>query len=87
MKRLIQHNPPLPGKLLQELFFEPHNLSIEAAAAKLRISKSKLSEIVEGRSGISAITAMRLARAFKTTERFWLNLQMNYDLWTGRKNT
>lgn len=84
MKRLIQHNPPHPGKVLQEFFFEPLNLSIEAAATKLRISKSKLSGIVEGRSGISAITAMRLARAFKTTDRFWLNLQMNYDLWMER---
>ena len=85
MKKLIQREPSHPGSILQEFYFEPLNLNITEAAAKLQITRPNLSAIVNGKAGISAVMALKLAKAFKTTPQFWMNLQTNYDLWQAAK--
>jgi len=81
MKKLIQHSPSHPGTILQEFYLEPLKLNITEAAGKLQITRPNLSAIVNGKAGISALMALKLAKAFRTTPQFWMNLQANYDLW------
>lgn len=86
-KTYIQHDPPHPGKILSELYFEPLNLTITDAAAKLLISRPNLSAIINGKAGISATMALKLAKAFDTTPQYWLNLQINHDLWISSQDS
>jgi len=86
MKTFIQHDPPHPGEILYEFYFEPLKLSVTAAAEKLFITRPNLSAIVNGKAGISPQMALKLAKAFKTTPQYWMNLQTNYDLWHASKN-
>lgn len=81
MKGFIQHSPPHPGEILIEFYFEPLNLTISEAAQKLLITRPNLSSIVNGRAGISALMATKLAKAFKTSPKYWMNIQASYDLW------
>lgn len=87
MKTLIQHDPSHPGTILREFYFEPLNLNITEAAEKLQITRPNLSAIINGKAGISAVMALKLAKAFKTTPQFWMNLQTNYDLWHASKQS
>jgi len=72
--------PIHPGEILKEDYLGPLSMSVNALATELKVPASRLNEIVRERRGITADTAMRLARYFNTTDRFWLNLQMEYDL-------
>jgi addiction module HigA family antidote len=85
MKALIQHDPSHPGAILHEFYFQPLKLNITEAAEKLQITRPNLSAIINGKAGISAMMALKLAKAFKTTPQFWMNLQANYDLWQASK--
>jgi len=78
-------NPPHPGKILKQECLEPLGLSITEAALKLGITRQTLSEIVNGKAGISPTMALKLAKAFNTTPEFWLNMQQKYDLAQARK--
>lgn len=81
MKKFVQHNPPHPGEILYELYFEPLKLSITEAAGKLLITRPNLAAIINCKAGISPQMAVKLGKAFNTTPHYWLNLQANYDLW------
>jgi addiction module HigA family antidote len=72
--------PPDPGETLKEEYLVPLGMSVNALAKELGIGAARLNEIVLGRRGVSADTALRLARYFGTTPEFWLNLQAFYDL-------
>lgn len=73
--------PPIhPGEILQEEVLEPMKLSANALARELRVPVTRISEILHGRRGITADTALRLARFLGTTPQFWLSLQTAYDL-------
>ncbi len=69
-----------PGEMLREEFMKPLGLSANALAIALRVPVTRISEIVRERRGITADTALRLARYFNMTPEFWMRLQMNYDL-------
>jgi len=71
---------PHPGVTIREDYLVPLGMSINKLAIELRVPATRMTEIVHGRRGISADTALRLARYFNTTPRFWLNLQTAYDL-------
>ncbi len=75
------HNPPHPGELVREDCLVPLGLSVTDGATALGVTRKTLSQIVNGRAGISPEMAVRLSKAFGSTPRFWLQLQMNYDLW------
>lgn len=79
------HNPPHPGQIIRELCLEPLRLSISDAAKALGVSRKTLSEILNGRAGISPEMAIRLAIAFDTTPESWMNQQTQYDLWKAGK--
>jgi|SRR5579871_3629111 len=71
---------PHPGETLREDFLKPLEMSVNRLALELRVPATRLTEIVHGRRSITADTALRLARYFNTTAKFWLNLQTSYDL-------
>jgi addiction module HigA family antidote len=73
-------NPIHPGEQLREEFMVPLGLSSNALARALNVTPARINEIVRERRGISADTALRLARFFNTSHQFWLNLQANYDV-------
>jgi addiction module HigA family antidote len=72
--------PVHPGEFLREDFLAPLGLSANALALALRVPVTRISEIVRERRGITADTALRLARYFGTTPDFWMKMQMSYDL-------
>lgn len=73
--------PPIPpGEILLEEFLRPLRLTQYRLAKDVSVPPRRINEIVRGTRAISADTALRLARYFGTTERFWLNLQTRYDL-------
>ena len=86
MNDYIQYNPAHPGDILLELYLKPLNLSVTAASEQLLISRPRLSDIINGRAGISASMALKLSKAFKTSPQLWLNLQSNYDLWQANQD-
>ena len=72
--------PPHPGETLKEEYLAPLGMSVNSLARELGVGAARLNEIVLGRRGVSADTALRLARYFGTTPELWLNLQAFYDL-------
>lgn len=73
--------PPIhPGEILLEEFLQPMNLSQYRLAKDIGVPPRRINEIVHGKRGISADTALRLSRYFGLSERFWMNLQSRYDL-------
>jgi addiction module HigA family antidote len=69
-----------PGEVLLEEFLKPMEVSQNALARAVRVPPRRVNEIVLGKRGISADTALRLARYFGTSEKFWMGLQADYDL-------
>src|SRR5271155_6191075 len=76
------HNPPHPGLVLREYLGD---LAVTTAAAHLRITRVTLSRVLNGKAGISAAMAIRLAAALGTTPELWMNMQSQYDLWRARQ--
>ena len=72
--------PVHPGEVLLEEFFKPMNLSQNQLALATRVPARRINEIVHGKRRMPADTALRLARYFGVSPRFWLGLQMDYDL-------
>lgn len=73
--------PPIhPGEILLEEFLEPLGISQYRLAKDIGVPPRRINEIVHGKRGISADTALRLSRYFGLSERFWMNLQMRYEL-------
>lgn len=69
-----------PGEVLREEFMAPLSLTANALAIALRVPATRVGDILHERRGITADTALRLARYFGTTPQFWLNLQTDHDL-------
>ena len=72
--------PIHPGEILFEEYMKPLSLSQYRLAKDISVSARRVNEIVHGKRAITANTALRLARYFGTSDRFWLNLQTRYDL-------
>jgi addiction module HigA family antidote len=72
--------PVHPGEVLLEEFLVPLELTRYRLAKSLTVPARRINEIVHGTRGVSADTALRLARFVGTSDRFWLNLQVAYDL-------
>lgn len=73
-------NPPHPGELVRAECLEPMGLTVTHGAEILGVRRKTLSELVNGKSGVSAEMAVRLAKAFGGSARLWLDLQTAYDL-------
>jgi len=79
------HNPPHPGEFIQEIFLEPNNLSLRMVAAKLKVSTSTLSRLVNGQSSVTSEMALRLSKTLGRSPESWLIMQNNYGLWQAQK--
>lgn len=77
-------HPIHPGEILREEFMEPLNLKAYTLAKRLDVPRNTIESIVRETVGISADTALRLARFFKTTPGFWLNAQKHFELETAK---
>ncbi len=81
-KELLQmYDPPHPGEILKELYIEPFGITITLFAKKIGVRRATVSNLINGKSGITPRMAIKLGKAFKTTPDLWLGLQMQYDLW------
>jgi len=78
--------PIHPGETLREDVLDPLNMSVNRLAKALGVDSSRLNEIVRGRRGITADTALRLARYLGTSAEFWLGLQLDYELRLARQS-
>jgi addiction module HigA family antidote len=82
VRRLPTHRAPIhPGEMLLEEWLKPLGISQSAFATRLGVSFPRLHEIIHGKRGVTADTALRLARVTATSPDFWLTLQTDWDLW------
>ena len=80
------HNPPHPGEVLWELHLKETGISVSEAALRIGVSRQAMSAILNGRAGISADMALRLADALGTSAEIWTGMLSAYDLWQAKKN-
>jgi len=78
-------SPPHPGEIVKYECLEPLGLSVTRAAEGLGITRQALSDLINGKSGVSVDMAIRLSKAFGSTPETWLGMQMAYDLWQARE--
>jgi addiction module HigA family antidote len=76
--------PTHPGVMLLKEFLTPMGLTQVDAAEKMGISLNRLNELIRGKRGVTADTALRLAKLLKTTPEFWMNLQAAWDLYHAK---
>lgn len=82
-KRTAKQLPPMhPGEVFREEYLEQLGLSAGAVAKACGLPRTRLERLAKEETGISADTALRLAKVFNTTPNFWLNLQIRYELLT-----
>ena len=79
-------SPIHPGEILEEEFMRPLDLSANSLARAIDVPVTRVSEIVRGRRGVTADTALRLGRLFGTSAEIWLGLQSEYDLRVARRD-
>lgn len=77
--------PVHPGEILLEEYLVPLKISQNRLGRDLGVPAQRINEIIRGRRALTVDTALRLAKYFKTTPQFWLNLQMHYDLEMARE--
>jgi addiction module HigA family antidote len=77
---MAMKNPPHPGRIVRQECIEPLGLTVTAAARGLGVTRKALSELLNGKSGISPEMTFRLSKAFGGNPEMWLGLQMDYDL-------
>jgi addiction module HigA family antidote len=77
----IMFDPLHVGEIIKEEYLEPLGLSVTEAALNLGVTRKALSELLNGKTGISTKMAIKLSKAFNTSVQFWLNLQQEYDLY------
>ena len=77
----LKRPPTHPGEMLLEEFLKPAGLTQVDAARQMAIPLNRLNEIVRGRRGVTADTALRLSHVFGTSAELWLGLQSDWDLW------
>ncbi len=80
--KIPTNRPPIhPGEILLEEFMKPHGMTQTAIARRIGVSRKYISEVVNGRKGISTDVALRLSRLFGTSPQLWLNGQISWDVW------
>ena len=79
------YNPAHPGEIFKELCLVPLNLTVTEVAHTLGVARKTVSELVNSKAGVSPEMAIRLSKAFRTTPVFWMNLQLQYDLWHAQQ--
>ena len=81
MKMPTNRRPIHPGEILLEEFMKPYGMTQTEIARRIGVSRKHISEVVNGRKGISTDMALRLSRLFGTSPELWLNGQLAWDVW------
>ena len=81
---MAMHGPPHPGGIVRRQCLELLGLTVTRAAEGLGVTRQALSELLNGRTGVSVEMAIRLSKVFGSTPATWLGTQMAYDLWQAR---
>jgi addiction module HigA family antidote len=81
----MKRAPTRPGEVLLEEFLVPLGMTQAEAARRMDMSTNRLNELVRGKRGVTADTALRLSRLLGTSAEFWLSLQMTFDLWQAHQ--
>ena len=79
------HNPPHPGEIVREECLEPLGLTVTRAAQGLGVTRQTLSDLVNGKAGVSVEMSLRLSKAFGSSPETWLGMQTAYDLWRAQE--
>ena len=79
------HNPPHPGEIVREECLEPLGLTVTRAAKGLGVTRQALSDLVNGKAGVSVEMSLRLSKAFGSSPETWLGMQTAYDLWRAQE--
>lgn len=82
---MAMFNPPHPGEVIRESCIDPLGLTVTEAAKALGVTRKALSELVNGKAGVSPLMAIRLEQAFGGSAESWLREQVQYDLWQARQ--
>jgi addiction module HigA family antidote len=88
MVEIVETLPPMhPGEMLREEFLMPLGISAGKVAAAAGVPRTRIERLVHEKTGITADTALRLAKVLGTTPEFWMNLQARYDILTAKAST
>ena len=82
---MAMRNPPPPGGIVRRQCLDPLELSVTEPAKGLGVTRQALSDLVNGKAGISIEMAIRLSKSFGSSPETWLGIQMTYDLWQARE--
>jgi len=80
----LMKNPSHPGEVLSELYLDPLGMSPIALANRLHVPRTRIERLVKGETALTVDTAIRLAKFFRTTPEYWMNLQRAWDLARAR---
>ena len=80
------HNPPHPGEVLRDGVFTDSQVSVTEFASRIGVTRVALSRVLNGKAGINADMALRLAAALGGSGQSWLHMQANFDLWNAEKS-
>ena len=83
---MTMYNPPHPGEFIREVYLESLNVSHRTVAAKLKVSPSTFTRLVNGQSKVSPEMALRLSKTLGRSPESWLAMQNNCDLWHAKRN-
>ena len=78
---MSMHNPPHPGEFIREVYLDKLNVSSRTVAAKLKVSPSTFTRLLNGKSSVTPEMAIRLSKTLGRSPESWLAMQNNYDLW------
>lgn len=78
---ITERKPSSPGEILLEEFMQPYKLTQDELAKRIHVARRRINEIINDKRAITPDTALRLAKLFKMTPEYWLNLQIKFDLW------
>lgn len=81
---MSMYNPPHPGEFIREVYLETLEVSHRTVAAKLKVSPSTFTRLVNGQSNISPEMALRLSKTLGRSPESWLAMQSSYDLWHAK---
>jgi addiction module HigA family antidote len=83
---LPRNRPPThPGEVLLTEFLKPQGLTQQALAEKLKVPVQRVNTLINGKRGVTPETAILLGRCFETSPQFWMNLQVQHDLWLAQQ--
>ena len=85
MIKMSMYNPSHPGEFIRNVYLEPLGISYRSVALKLNVSPSTFNRLIQGRSNISSVMALRLSKTLGRSPESWMAMQSNYNLWQAKQ--